>query len=543
MGGRLRYADTAGIHKTTEAGSPSTLRWLSSALLKLRGETLRHLPKPTHAALFALCFVGAHAICVATFRASASRVTYFFMILAPMLALASCVRRARAEEPAARAPWVLLSLGMLLWTCGITISGWETQIQLLPNITWFSDFSFFLYGVPILLAISFAPNERQIPFFVWIDAAQAVLTGYLVYIALFSVVPFSEHALEPIPVSALAQTYNAENALLAIAATLRLVIQPRGKERRFYEILCGYLWIYAVVAAVYNYWAVTSSGSLLLDTIVDVPFLLLAIACLMQPPLRIDVDAAEDRRPLAVVIENGSSVFYTVALLVLSLVLIREHFVIGTIGTLTALLVYMLRTTALQSRLVETQRALSMARDILEEMALTDALTQTANRRCFDQTLAIEWRRAVRDGVPLSLLLIDIDHFKQLNDRYGHPAGDRCLAAVAAALQSILPRGNLLARYGGEEFAAIMPTAYADYAQVVADNMLEAVSALRIRNETSLGNFVSVSIGIAVSGPPDMDAPHRIVETADRALYHAKEHGRNRVESIVQHESLNSLED
>ncbi|MGH8781988.1 diguanylate cyclase domain-containing protein [Paraburkholderia sp.] len=505
---------------------------------------MRSSPKPTRLALLALLFLGAHAICIATLRSSATSVSYLFLVLAPSLALAGCCWRARAEERQSRTLWVLLGAGMFLWICGIALSAWEDLVQQLPpNVTWFSDFSFFLYGVPILLAISFGPNERQIPFFVWIDAAQAVLTGYLAYMVIFSVAPFSDHALEPIPVSSLVLTYNVENVVLAIAATLRLLVQPRGKDRAFYVILCGYLWIYAVIAAVYNNWAATSSGGrIVLDIIVDVPFLLLGIACLMRPAQQIDANAAENKRPLAVVIENGTSVFYTIALLILSVVLIHDHFEIGVVGVFTALLVYMLRTTALQSRLFETQQALSRARDILEEMALTDALTQTANRRCFDQTLAIEWERAVRDQVPLSLLLIDIDYFKQLNDRYGHPAGDQCLVAVAGALQSMLPRGNLLARYGGEEFAAIMPAAYADYAQVVADNMLEAVSVLRIRNETSLGNFVTVSIGIAVSGAPDMQAPHQIVETADRALYHAKERGRNRAESVVQHESLDSAD-
>jgi len=136
------------------------------------------------------------------------------------------------------------------------------------------------------------------------------------------------------------------------------------------------------------------------------------------------------------------------------------------------------------------------------------------------------------------LLLVDIDYFKRLNDRYGHPAGDRCLISIAAALQSMLPRGgDLLARYGGEEFAAILPSTDEDGARLVAKRMQEAVRSLNIHNETPTGALVTVSIGITVFESSYAEAAE-IVEAADQALYRAKESGRNRVEAMPQREYL-----
>ncbi|MFM0501407.1 GGDEF domain-containing protein [Paraburkholderia caffeinilytica] len=509
-------------------------------LPQVRGETLHRSPKSIPFALFALSFLGAHAICLMLFRSRATLVTYPFLILAPSFALAGACWRARAAERQSRTPWLLLGAGLFLWTCGIGLSAWEDLFQQMPgDIAWFSDFCFFLYGVPILLAISSVSNKQRIPLFVWMDGIQAVLTAYLAYITIFTVVPFSGTGLEPVSASVLVLTYNVENILLAVAATLRLLLQPREKDRGFYALLCGYLWIYAIVAGVYNNWAASSDGHAVIDVIVDVPFLLLGAACMMRAQQKGEADVDDEKRPLDVVIENGSPIFYTLALLALSIPLIREHFYVGTIGIVTALIVHTIRTTVLQSRLVRTQQALRDARDRLEKIALTDALTHAANRRCFDQTLALEWNRAARNALPLGLLLIDIDHFKKLNDRYGHPAGDRCLVAVASALQTALPRsGDLLARYGGEEFAAILPATDEDGARRVAAKMLAAVSSMQIRNETSLGDFVTVSIGIAVFGSAGTGSVHQIVEAADRALYRAKEHGRNRIESIGQRDFL-----
>ena len=184
-----------------------------------------------------------------------------------------------------------------------------------------------------------------------------------------------------------------------------------------------------------------------------------------------------------------------------------------------------------------TERSLLLLQDQLQSLVVTDSLTGIANRRCFDQMLEREWNRVTRTQDPLSMLLIDIDFFKNLNDQYGHRVGDQCLVAIAAALESASPRsGDLVARYGGEEFAVILPSTDRNGAESVAKRMQQAVCDLHIQNETSIGRYTTISIGIATYEFPQPGSPSVLIEAADRALYTAKRDGRNRVEHFsLQH--------
>lgn len=464
------------------------------------------------------------------------------MLLAPSLALASCSFRAVAEGPESRPHWVLLSAGMFFWTCGIFLCAWEDIFQHLPpSAAWFSDFSFFLYGVPILLTLSSVTASQRMSLFIWMDAAQALLTGLLLYVVIFSVVPFSDTPLKPVQTSALVITYNAENIILAVASSLRLLAE-RGQARRFYGVLSCFLWLYAISAGLYNNWSSTSNGHAAMDAIVDLPFLFLAVAVIVtrRSSRPVETEQLPGKDSLSLFVENVSPIFYTVALFALSISLMHQHLYVGVLGTCAGLIVYATRSTLLQGRYIRVQRELQEARDRLEKMALTDALTNTANRRRFDETLVLEWNRASRNQLPLSLLLIDIDYFKMLNDRYGHPEGDRCLVAVARALQFAMPRStDLLARYGGEEFAAILPSTHKAGACLVASMMQDTMRALMIENETSTGLYLTLSIGIAVfESPAGVSAD--MIEAADQALYRAKQLGRNRIEVIERCELLPS---
>ena len=169
----------------------------------------------------------------------------------------------------------------------------------------------------------------------------------------------------------------------------------------------------------------------------------------------------------------------------------------------------------------------------LEALTLQDGLTGVANRRLFDQTLKSEWFHALRDRQPLSLIVLDIDHFKQYNDCYGHLMGDECLTKVAQALNKIPLRAtDLFARYGGEEFVLLLPKASIESAVEIAEKCRRLVQDLAIpHEESSTGNVVTISVGVASLTPvPDME-PASLFELADRMLYQAKECGRNRVVS------------
>jgi diguanylate cyclase (GGDEF)-like protein len=161
--------------------------------------------------------------------------------------------------------------------------------------------------------------------------------------------------------------------------------------------------------------------------------------------------------------------------------------------------------------------------------ALSDGLTGLANRRCFDETIERELRRAVRNGHPLSLVMVDIDLFKTFNDQYGHLAGDGCLRAIGTAMREVLRRpADIAARYGGEEFAILLPeTDVAGAIQIVRD-MQAAVRKLAIRHEASPFGVVTLSAGVASwsTGSP-AETPAWLVEAADAALYEAKARGRD----------------
>jgi diguanylate cyclase (GGDEF)-like protein len=176
--------------------------------------------------------------------------------------------------------------------------------------------------------------------------------------------------------------------------------------------------------------------------------------------------------------------------------------------------------------------ALTQANADLERVSRTDALTQVANRRHFDEVMAQLWERARVDGQELSVLMLDIDHFKLYNDRYGHPEGDACLVQVSQVLRKGLRRpGDLVARYGGEEFIAVLYKASALQVQQAAERVRAAVEALDITHEDApLHGQVTISIGWASIKPNERDASvQRLIAQADEALYQAKNRGRNRL--------------
>lgn len=171
----------------------------------------------------------------------------------------------------------------------------------------------------------------------------------------------------------------------------------------------------------------------------------------------------------------------------------------------------------------------------LQALSLEDGLTGVANRRCFDQVLEKEWRRAARDQTTLSLIMLDVDCFKAYNDRYGHQAGDACLRHVAAVVAGALRRpSDVVARYGGEEFAGLLPNTPAAGARLRAETICAAVEALQLLHEGSVvGPHVTISVGVASLIPTTPEEADSLVATADSALYQAKHAGRNRVRQIA----------
>jgi diguanylate cyclase (GGDEF)-like protein len=185
-----------------------------------------------------------------------------------------------------------------------------------------------------------------------------------------------------------------------------------------------------------------------------------------------------------------------------------------------------------EQELVELNVRLDEARARLEQLSETDALTGIANRRQFDRRLADEWSRHVRHGTPLTLLLVDVDHFKRYNDAYGHQAGDRCLRRIAELLAACARRpSDLVARYGGEEFAILLPHTEADAAATQAMRCIAAVDEAQIPHRDSpVAPHVTLSVGVALARSRRPGAHETLLQAADRALYQAKAAGRHRAE-------------
>jgi diguanylate cyclase (GGDEF)-like protein/PAS domain S-box-containing protein len=195
----------------------------------------------------------------------------------------------------------------------------------------------------------------------------------------------------------------------------------------------------------------------------------------------------------------------------------------------------------------EPKEAVIVMRDITERklmeqqlsaLALTDGLTGLANRRSFDHDLDREWKRTLREGSQISLLLLDIDHFKEFNDRYGHQVGDDCLRAVAIALREVVRSTDVAARYGGEEIAVVLPSTDTAGAVALAEKIRSVIEALKLTHEGNPegGSRVTASVGVATAlarHGGTMRMPESLLLAADNALYKAKHEGRNRIATAL----------
>jgi diguanylate cyclase (GGDEF)-like protein len=193
----------------------------------------------------------------------------------------------------------------------------------------------------------------------------------------------------------------------------------------------------------------------------------------------------------------------------------------------------MLETLMVHGDILDTQwqQQISQA----NVLASSDGLTHIANRRRFDEYLTEQWEKMARANAPISIILCDIDFFKQYNDTYGHPAGDECIKQVVRALNStILRTTDLLARYGGEEFAAILPQTNLSQALKVAQRMQEAIAQLKIPHSASAaGSYITISIGVASTVPFEPNLASLLLDEVDRRLYDAKRQGRNYIAHSV----------
>ncbi len=190
----------------------------------------------------------------------------------------------------------------------------------------------------------------------------------------------------------------------------------------------------------------------------------------------------------------------------------------------------MYRLVEMQRALVDMTQKLNEANVKLQRLSATDGLTGISNRRMYDELAIREWRRCERMNKPLALVMIDVDHFKLFNDKYGHQAGDECLKKVADQVGRAAPRAtDLAARYGGEEFVLVLGETDTDGAKWIANRLRQQVSDLNIPHYATESRHVTISCGVASVVPDEKTTLETLLKSADFALYQAKKTGRDRV--------------
>lgn len=459
-----------------------------------------------------------------------------------LLAAVGCLRYASRQNAETRMLWILVASGFFLSIGGQIKDTCDLLLNVPATTTaTMADFFFLVYGIPILLAISLTNEEADLRVLYWLDGAQAIGAAFLIYFQIYSVLPWTGRSIA-ISTTSLMYVYNVENLMLAGAVTLRLFGNPTPDKRRFYIALSIYLWSYALVALILGYLELarkTPQG--LQDVLWGMPcLLLLAVLAFWPAGSAVDNESGKDaNRSIALILDNLSPVLFTLVIVIMAVRISPAYPWIGFASITIAVVLYGLRAALLRSKylrsqydLAQSSRALVDAIDQLRDLSIRDGLTGIYNRRHFDEVLLSEWKRSIRTQKPLALLLIDVDCFKNLNDRYGHSEGDECLKKIAGQLSKILRRSSdTLARYGGEEFIAILPETCSESAQTIADEMRISVEDMKIKNEGSTAaRVVTVSIGVCSENAMLNRPAEEILNAADAALYRAKDLGRNRVQ-------------
>ncbi|WP_409460173.1 GGDEF domain-containing protein [Stenotrophomonas maltophilia] len=461
----------------------------------------------------ALLFLVTHALVIGLIGPEDPVGSYLMLMAAPLLAALACARRARRSQAACK--WRLLGVAVSLFSLALLALLYRRMAGLGPAQMMLSTLVLYVfYRIPLTyVAASPGGGNRCIRA---VDLAIIALLWLLYFMHTRALA----HLNTALWMQSLSTLSMVQNSLVFCFALIRFLAEDNPDRRDFFRTLSIYALGYFLLALYINTVQPRAPDGGWTDLLISGLFVLLAV---MAGSTR-RWPAVAVPRDLRRVVDAGVPLMLPLLLMMVALLVARLQPVLATVGFIGAMLGYALRSVLTQ---VEIQRQ----RDELELLARRDPLTGLGNRRSFDESLAGAHRRARRQSLGLAVLMIDIDHFKRLNDTYGHPEGDRRLRAVAAILEGCLQRGDdLLARYGGEEFVAALPSPDTAHAEQTGERLRAAVAAAAL---PAAEDNVTISIGVAWQPPGAETAPGDLVDRADQALYRAKHAGRNCVRTAT----------
>lgn len=447
-----------------------------------------------------------------------------FIILAELAAIAACLRAAR-ESLAAKGFWLLLIAAMVFHSAAMSVDAFSeiTKLPVLDHAPALSILLSMLDGLPLLLAVSFQSDPRVRRSARIIHTSLSIAIGVLIYVQIFGFLPLygRTNSSDELVITRL---FDGMDTFLAVAATIRWLGSTKSQERRFFGVLTTFLWINTLCCAIHNRALMRHDDWIWLDLLVAAPYaLLVPLALIPRHP-----SARAQSNTFVRAVRIGSPMLLAAILVVLGIIEARSQLYFGIAAALFAIIGYGILNILVQSRGLATEESLIASNQALERLVDQDALTGIANRRAFDETLQREFTGTIRNRQPLSLLMIDVDLFKDLNDARGHIIGDEYLIHVATLLRLALPRAtDFIARYGGEEFSAILPATDKNGALIAAEKVRNSISAFRLPHPTSPFGVLTVSVGVSTFDGSISLTPATLIGSADRALYKAKRSGRN----------------
>jgi len=464
-------------------------------------------------------------------RIAASRICTAATVLLAVL----CVVWRTSQIPArARPIWLWSGAGFLLWATAHlveTFLGGSAASNLAIDP---SDFIYMISAFPLLIGLSTTRETESIRTIFFLNCTQIAMAFVLSYDLLYRMARPAEAAA-----TVMGRIYGLDCALLAVMAALRLFAWETPEERRTLRAICTFLWTYLPIELGMDYatqhWNLRAGS--LLDLLWSVPF---AATAWMALSLPMEDAQAGPRKTLLhgrLFVETLCPLLITTGIFALAASVTSQQPALGLSAIFLLLLILGLQGGLLQlnylvgqAKLLEREQDLEVANAQLQQLSLLDPLTSIPNRRRFDAALGEAWRRAGRKHESLALLIVDVDHFKGVNDLHGHGYGDKVIVAVAQILLHQVGRPyDLLARYGGDEFLLLLPDTDVNGATAVAERIHAAIHHAAVENRASpFQRRVTVSIGIGVLAVgPDVEAG-RLLEVTDQALYEAKRLGRNR---------------